>query len=183
MMRRVDANDPDSICMLATHYHLGRAGFQQDHAKAIELYARAADLGCSDAHSNLGILYHEGGYMKKAKFHFEAAAMAGHDGARYNLGGFEANSGNLERAAKHWTIAASAGHYNAMYTLQFGFQQGGVSRELIESTLTAYNNSCVEMRSEARDARIRAMIEMKWQDTTLQSARKSLEIWIDPLCI
>ena len=33
--------------------------------------------------------------------------------------------------------------------------QLGVSRESVDSTLAAYNNSCAEMRSEARDAVIR----------------------------
>jgi tetratricopeptide (TPR) repeat protein len=161
MMRRVEANDPASICMLATHYHLGRAGFQQDHAKAIELYARAAELGFSKAHYSLGMHYKKMGDLKKAKFHFEVAAMVGHDGARYNLGSLEADSGNLERAVKHWTIAASAGHYNAMYTLLVLFkkgQQGGVSRDSINTTLAAYNKSCAEMRSESRDAFIRFMV-------------------------
>jgi len=49
--------------------------------------------------------------MKKAKFHVEAAAMAGHEAARCSLGVMEFNSGNMERAMKHWTIAASAGNY------------------------------------------------------------------------
>ena len=66
--------------------------------------------------------------MKKAKFHFEAAAMAGHEVARCNLGGLEAESGNMERAHKHWTIAASAGHYIAMIELRLSFEQGLVSR-------------------------------------------------------
>jgi hypothetical protein len=35
------------------------------------------------------------------------------------------------------------------------FDQGCVSRESIDSTLAAYNNSCAEFRSEARDAFIR----------------------------
>jgi uncharacterized protein HemY len=85
MMRRVEANDPTSICMLAGHICLGRAGFQQDHAKAMELYAKAADLGSSKALSRLGMLYHERGNLKKAKFHFEAAAMAGCEVSRYNI--------------------------------------------------------------------------------------------------
>ena len=54
-------------------------------------------------------------------------------------------------------IVASAGDYDAMNSLQIEFKQGLVSRESIDSTLTAYNNSCAEMRSEARDAYIRAM--------------------------
>ena len=80
--------------------------------------------------------------------------MAGHDDARYNLGNMEYKSGNVERAVKHWTIAASAGKYNAMKNLLVAFNQGLTSRESINSSLTAYNNSCVEMRSEARDAAI-----------------------------
>ena len=85
-MKRVEANDPASICMLAIQYHHGRAGLQQDLAKAKDLYTRAVELGCSMAHIHLGIFYHEGGDMKKAKFHFEAAAMAGNEVARFNLG-------------------------------------------------------------------------------------------------
>jgi TPR repeat protein len=82
--------------------------------------------------------------LKKAKSHFEAAAMAGHEVARCNIGTMENNSGNMGqavnmgRAMKHWTIAASAGYYTAMHYLLFVFNQGHVSRE----TLTAYNNSC-----------------------------------------
>ena len=38
--------------------------------------------------------------MKKAKFQYEAAAMAGHEGARCNLGTMEAQSGNMGRAVK-----------------------------------------------------------------------------------
>jgi hypothetical protein len=63
----------------------------------------------------------------------------------------EGNSGNIEQAIKHFMIAASAGHYIAMNNLIIAFKQGLVSRNAMDSTLTAYNNSCAEMRSEARD--------------------------------
>jgi TPR repeat protein len=160
-MKRVEANDPASICMLAIHYHHGRAGLQQDMAKAKDLYTRAVELGCSMAHIHLGIFYHEGGDMKKAKFHFEAAAMAGNEVARFNLGCMEAESRNMERAIKHWTIAASAGCFLAMHNLRISFKDREVSRdrESIDSILTAYNNSCAEMRSEARDACIQFEID------------------------
>ena len=81
--------------------------------------------------------------------------MAGHEGARYNLGFLEAKSGNINRAVKHWTIGASAGGYIAMHHLRICFERGHVSRESIDSTLAAYNTSCAEMRSKARDAYIR----------------------------
>jgi hypothetical protein len=159
LMKRVEANDAASICLLASNYHDGRRGFLQDHAKAIELYVRAANLGYSTAHNNLAGIYSVGGDMKKAKFHMEAAAMAGHEVARCIVGLMEYGSGNMERAVKHWTIGASAGDYDSMNHLRINFEKGCVSRELIDSTLTAYNNSCVEMRSEARDAYIRVIME------------------------
>jgi TPR repeat protein len=146
------ANDAASIYMLATHYYNGRTGgLQQDRTKAIELFEY---LGYKKAHNNLSGFYYEGGDMKKAKFHFEAAAMAGHEVARYNLGILEANSGNKEQAVKHWKIDASAGHHKAMHDLLIEFKEGALSRETINTTLTAYNNSCAEMMSEARDAYI-----------------------------
>jgi TPR repeat protein len=93
--------------------------------------------------------------LKKAKIHYKAAAMAGHEDARYNLGTMEAQSGNMGQAVKHWTIAASGGHYKAMKNMLVAFNQGLTSRATIDATLTEYNNSCAEMRSEARDAYIR----------------------------
>jgi TPR repeat protein len=117
MMKRVEANDPASICTLAAHYHHGRVGFQQDLAKAMELYARAVELGFSKAHNNMADVYRKGGDTKKAKFHLEAAAMAGDEEARCMMGFIEYSSGNINRSTKHWTIAASAGNYTSMYNL------------------------------------------------------------------
>jgi TPR repeat protein len=77
IMKRVDANDATSIFLLADCCYKGLNGIQQDHAKAMELYGRAADLGCRMAHCNLGMLYCLGGDLKKAKFNYAAAAMAG----------------------------------------------------------------------------------------------------------
>ena len=157
VMKRVEANDAASIYVLAGSYYQGLYGLQRDRAKAIELYTRAAELGYSKAHGSLGKIYHDGGALKKAKFHVEAAAMAGHEVARCNLGNLEGKSGHIERAVKHLGIAASAGHCSAMHNLQLSFELGRVTKESIDSTLAAYNSSCAEMRSEARDSSIRAI--------------------------
>jgi TPR repeat protein len=157
VMRRVEANDAASIYMLAYFYQHGLNGLQQDEERAMELFTRAAELGFSKAHNNLGNAYYRGGEMKKAMLHYGAAAMAGCELARYNLGLMELKSGNMERGIKHWTIAASAGCYRSMQNLRI--LKGAVSRESIDSTLAAYNESCAEMRSEARDAYIRGIIE------------------------
>ena len=154
LMKRVEANDAGSIYQLANDYYHGDLGLLQDRVRAMELWKQAADLGSRRAHFQLGCIYHEEGDSKKEKFHYEAAAMAGHEGARVALGTMEAMSRNIGRAVKHWMIAASGGHYKAMKNLLIAFNQGSTSRATIDSTLTAYNNSCVEMRSEARDAAI-----------------------------
>ena len=88
---------------------------QQDQKKAIELvWITAAELGVSPGYA----LFLRKNW-KKAKFHLEAGAMAGHEGARYNLGTMEeAQSGNMGRAVKHWIIAASAGSYLAMNAMR-----------------------------------------------------------------
>jgi tetratricopeptide (TPR) repeat protein len=158
-MKRIKANDAGAMYLLAGYYYHGLKGVQQDQDRAMELYARAADLGLSKAHLNMGNKHYEGGDFKKAKFYFEAAAMAGHHEARYNLGLMDVECHKIDRAIKHWTIAASAGEYKAMDALRKYFEAGFVGRDSIDSTLAAYNNSCVEMRSKARDASIRTMTE------------------------
>jgi uncharacterized protein HemY len=50
---------------------------------------RAAELGFSESHNYLGMHYYHGKNWKKAKFHLEAPAMAGHEGARNNIGHLE----------------------------------------------------------------------------------------------
>jgi TPR repeat protein len=107
----------------------------------MELYTRAAELGSGKAHDHSGAHYEGEGDLKKVKVHYEAAAMAGHEGARYNLGCMECNSGNKERAIKHVMIAAAAGCYPAMNRMNTFFEKGAVGRELIDSTLKAYNIS------------------------------------------
>jgi TPR repeat protein len=150
-MKRVEANDAGAMHVLAGYYQQGALfGLQQDHSKAMELFASAAELGYSKAHNNLGTIYHQRGDLKKAKFHWEAAAMAGDEQARFNLGLIE-GSGNAERTVKHWMIAASSGCYTAMHALRTFFEEGFMPQDAIESILTAYNASCAEMRSEARD--------------------------------
>ena len=61
VMKRVEANDPASIYLLANSYYQGLYGLQLDRTKAMDLYARAANLGCSDAHCKLGGIYHQRG--------------------------------------------------------------------------------------------------------------------------
>ena len=159
MMKRVEVNDEESIYALGTYYYHGQFSLVQDREKAMELWKKAAELGSSKAHFQLGTQYDAEGNSKKAKVHYEAAAIAGHEIARYNLGCNEYHAGNVERALKHWIIAASAGSYQAMANLLAILNEGSISQN-VNSTLAAYNNSCAEMRSEARDAYINKCIDV-----------------------
>jgi TPR repeat protein len=161
IMKRVKANDAGAIFELGDWYDKGGEGLLQDRAKSLELVTRAAVLGSSKAHFFLGQKYRDEGDLKKAKFHYEAAAMAGHELARCNIGSLEFIAGNKERALKHWTIAASTGNDSAMQNLQTRVYVGFVSRDAIDSILTAYNTSCAEMRSESRDAWICSMMNIR----------------------
>jgi TPR repeat protein len=155
LMKRVEANDAGATYVLGSYHYHGQYGLHQDEKKATKLWIQAAELGISKAHIALGKLYHKRGDLKKAKFRYEAAAMAGDEDARFNIGYIEFNSGNADRGLKHWKIAASSGNYAAMNFIRKFFEDGVVSRESIDSTLIAFNKSCVEMRSEVRDAAIR----------------------------
>jgi len=85
---------------------------------------------------------------------YTRAADLGNRKAHHNLA-IEGNSGSRKQVWRHFKIAASAGSYHVMNAMQKLFDRGVVSIELIDSTLQAYNNSCAEMRSEARDDCIR----------------------------
>jgi TPR repeat protein len=154
-MKRVEANDVNSMTNLGCFYANGSLGLQQDRNKALELLTRAAELGSSEAHYLIGGVYYQGvgieKDVKKAIHHLELAAMAGHEAARYDLGVREHNSGNMERAIKHWTISASAGCRDSMTAIQREFERGRLQIGLYEMTMKAYNDSCAEMRSKARE--------------------------------
>ena len=150
IMRRVEGNDAGAMCVLGTDYYHGQLGLQQDRARAMELWTQAAKLDSSQAQYHLGVYYDDRGELKKAKFHYEAAAMVGDEVARSELGALAYNSGNMRRAVKHWTIAASGGIHYAMQNLLVLFKQDLVSRDEIESAVTSYNNSC---RDEERSQR------------------------------
>jgi TPR repeat protein len=164
LKKRGEANDVNSMTRLGCFYADGSFGLRQDWNKAFELWTRAAELGSSEAHYLIGGVYYEGLIiekdMKKAIHHLELAAMAGHESARYYLGCIEYKFGNMERAIKHWTISASAGHRESMAAIIRPFNRGLVQNDVYELILKAYNDSCEEMRSKAREevANVRAKI-------------------------
>ena len=63
----VEVNDVTSICVMAGYYFEGTGGLQQDHTRAMELYARAAELGSRHAHFELGSIYYQGGGFEEGQ--------------------------------------------------------------------------------------------------------------------
>ena len=113
MNKRMDLNDATAIHNMGAYYSLGQLGLPQNHAKALELWHRAAELGNAKSYHNIGNVYKFGRGVevdeKKATHYYELAAIEGESKARYNLGVMDGNVGNMERALKHFMIAVRDG--------------------------------------------------------------------------
>ena len=100
----IECSNAYGYYQLAGYYVRGIMGMPQDMTKVNELYWRAGELGCAEAHWNLGISYQNGEGVevdkKKATHYYELAAMNGNVGARHNLGRMEADAGNVHRGFK-----------------------------------------------------------------------------------
>ncbi|KAL7525312.1 hypothetical protein ACHAXR_000949 [Thalassiosira sp. AJA248-18] len=153
--KRVEAGDVQEMDTLGYHFFRGN-GVAQDSDKALELWNRAAKLGCAMSHHNVAELYAYGEGVekdtKKAKYHWEHGAMGGDVTARYNLGVFEGQAGNINRAMKHLMISARLGHDDSLKQIQNGYSYGHVTKDEFEKALRAHKESKDEMQSGQRDA-------------------------------
>ena len=87
-------------------------------------FTQAADLGSNRAHCNLGNIYDEG-----AMFHYKAAAIA-----------LESWS-SIQVCGKSCQTFDDSGISWVFLCLRTYFESGYVSRESMDSTLAAYNDS------------------------------------------
>jgi len=151
----MDCENAYSFFNYAGYYDGDYHGISQDHQKCIELLLKAGELGCTEAHFNLGDMYINGCGVevdrKKAIYYWELAAMNGSVTARYNLGGNEYNSGDKVRGYRHFIIAARAGLKESLDAVKKGFMKGLVTKDEYASTLRAYHERQKETRSDARD--------------------------------
>ena len=116
----------------------------------MELYCRVADLGYSHAHFCIGVGYDycHGEIIRRPSFTLRPRLWQDMMGQDTTL---EAWRVILEtRNGIYVMIAAAAGCYCAMNPLNTLFEEGSVSRDLIDSTLKACTISFAEMRSESR---------------------------------
>jgi len=154
--RRVDLNDPEGMNGLASYYANGQYGIPQNHAKALELYRQAAELGCADAYYNIGSAHIRGGGMerdeKKANHYFELAAMGGNINARHNLGCYEGQqAGKMDRALKHFMIATKSGKTGSLNNIEHLYKHGYATKDDYEKALCCYQLYIDEIKTDQRD--------------------------------
>lgn len=162
--KRKEIDDAWAVYHLALGYKEGYRGQSKDGRKALELYHRAADLGCEQAISQLGLAYLRGNLgnydvaidKKKGQGFLEDAAKKGNIDARHNLGTFEYERDNHDDALRHWKLAAEAGDEDAVKCLWMYFSKGKLSKADLENTLRVHKDAIDEMNSEFR-ARLIAM--------------------------
>ncbi|KAL7523371.1 hypothetical protein ACHAXR_000148, partial [Thalassiosira sp. AJA248-18] len=140
---------------LGCRYRRG-GGVPQDSNKALELWNRAARLGCAKSHCAIAYAYYSGDEgvekdMTKAKYHWELGAMGRDVLSRHNLGLLECLTGNMNRAMKHFMISAAFGNDDSMEKIQSIFSEGYVTKDDFEKALRAHKEFKDEMQCDHRD--------------------------------
>jgi hypothetical protein len=151
VMKRIKKNDPVAMTQMGK-ISLFEKG---DHEKALEYFAKAAELGNVDAHACLGRMYYRGNGVEKdeekAVYHLEQAAIGGHTGARGLLACYEMDNGRFERAAKHFMIAANLGCDISLQQVKDLFEKGIVSKEEYAAARRGYQTAVDATESAERD--------------------------------
>ena len=168
MQKRVEARDIEAIFSLGCFYDNGVYGLRQNHAKALELYKQAGELGHAAAYCKIGVSYRHGRGVEvdrnKAMHYFELAAMAGCVAARYNLGIIEDWGGNVDRAIKgkvdrgkvdraikHYMIAAKSGSHDSLINIRCLFNDGHATKDDYSKALRLYQEYLGGIKSDQRD--------------------------------
>ncbi|EJK69745.1 hypothetical protein THAOC_08966 [Thalassiosira oceanica] len=152
---RVKKKDPEAMNHLGEKHWGGGLGLQKDSRKAVELYAKAAELGSIHALFNLGNAYENGDGVQqdtvKAAEFYEEAAMQGWVEARHNLAGCEVRKGNSDRAVRHLLISAKMGDKDSVDNIKRAFKAGVATKEHYAEALKGYQDAVEEMKSYDRD--------------------------------
>jgi len=150
--RRIELGDAIALNAQGSHYSEGKFGYPQSYTKALELWHRAAKLGNSPAHYNIGICYYLGNGViqdrKKAKYHYEKSAIGGHVDARFNLGSLELNA---SRRIKHYLIAAGFGSDMAVEEIKRLYMSGHATKKDYEAALHGRQVYLDSIKSDQRD--------------------------------
>ena len=153
--KRTELNDTIAMSCLGDYYATGDCGLSQSHAKALELYHQAAELGNPRAYYDIGNAYRNGRgvemNMKKAMHYWELAAMRGIEDARHNLGVMEEEAGNMDRALKHWMISVGEGDNYSLECIKRLYMETNASKDDYTKALRLYQAHLNEIKSVQRD--------------------------------
>ena len=180
----MDAGDADAFTMMGGDFDAGDMGLPMDHAKAVELYKRGAELGDELGHYNLGCAYFEGLGVarsnKKAIHHWNLAAMKGHARSRYHLGATEMQKGNVERALKHFVIGAKMGDEEMLKAVASeGYKKGRMNQFEFMEVVRVHNAYNEEIKSEQRNKAVgfcaidKAMASLLGRENWMSMSAKS----------
>ncbi|EJK71048.1 hypothetical protein THAOC_07543 [Thalassiosira oceanica] len=155
MMLRMEKKDGRAFHIMGTQHFVGGSGFKKDLNKAYEYWTKGAEYGSAECHASIGgFHFGEGGPSafdaKKARTHFELAAMQGNVGARHNLGMMELNAGKSATAMKHFLISASVGNEASLDMVKQGYPRKDVRKADYESCLKAYHESVQDLKTDER---------------------------------
>ena len=151
LMKRIKAKDPAALC------HMGQilSNREGDYDGAFEYFAKAAELGDLEAHSQLGYMYKFGQGVEKDEeksiYHNEMAAIGGHPTARFGLAIIEEEIGSIQAAVKHYIIAANLGDEDSMKRLWGHYSEGKITKEELDATLRSHQAAIDAMKSEQRE--------------------------------
>ena len=154
--KRMDLNDPIAICNMGLYHVQGNNGLQQNYAKALELFHRAAELGYANSYYSIANIYLRGDGVvdrdeEKAKHYWELAAMEGYSDARHNLGVEEYNDGKLDRALWHYVIAVRDGSARSLKNIKQLYKIGYATKDDYAKALHSYQAYVDEIKSDQRD--------------------------------
>jgi hypothetical protein len=164
--KRVEMKDAKAMYEMGNYYYHGSHGLPQDHAKALELWHRAAELGSAKPYYGIGVAYHVGNGVerdeKKSVHYWKLAAMGGNVEARHNLGSLEANAGNYDRALKHQMIAVGSGYSASLSAIQQMYKYREATKDDYIQALRTYQAYLGEIKSPQRDEASAAFEQYKY---------------------
>lgn len=137
-----DITDPDEQNQTGEDYYYGQNGKEQDYAKAVRWYRKAADQGHQFAQYNLGFCYEHGLGLSalpvEAAKWYRKAAEQGHAASQCSLGLFyETGKGvikDMEEAVVWYRKSAEQGYAVAQCNLAYCYKNGiGVTQDNAEA--------------------------------------------------
>ncbi|MCE2510041.1 MAG: sel1 repeat family protein [Alphaproteobacteria bacterium] len=188
LVERAQKGDADAQYALAIAFDTGK-GFEEDDAKAIVWYRRAAEQGHMHAQHNLGISYENGEGVEQSIVEavkwYQLAAAQGNQSSQYNLGLLfslgHAPIQRSDRQALQWfTMAAEQGHAKAQSNLGAMHALGlGTEKNLVQAykwfTLAVNSYPPGEDREQEMKNLTRASEEMA--PVQVELAKKLAEEW------